>query len=97
MTDYKHRLFDEYPGSSLIFQNLANYYDVNYLATIFAPLYPKEARNCLWELRVADPTYERKYPELEFDENKPWTSSEHWKDIDPDIGEGRYYPQQTGA
>jgi 2-polyprenyl-3-methyl-5-hydroxy-6-metoxy-1,4-benzoquinol methylase len=34
-----------------IFERLREYYDSNYLATIFAPLFPEKARNCIWTLR----------------------------------------------
>jgi 2-polyprenyl-3-methyl-5-hydroxy-6-metoxy-1,4-benzoquinol methylase len=34
-----------------IFEQLRSYYDSNYLATIFAPLFPEQARNCIWRLR----------------------------------------------
>lgn len=33
------------------FDRLRKYYDTNYLATIFAPLFPSMSRNCLWELK----------------------------------------------
>lgn len=92
MRDYKHKLFAEHEGAERLFDKLSNYYDVNYLATIFAPLYPALARNCLWELKLWGRKDEAKrlFPTLEYDETKPWTSSEHWRDINPEIGEGRY-------
>jgi len=34
-----------------VFNKLREYYDSNYLATIFAPLFPEKARNCIWRLR----------------------------------------------
>lgn len=34
------------------FEKLREYYDVNYLATIFAPLFPYASRNCLWEMTI---------------------------------------------
>jgi SAM-dependent methyltransferase len=34
-----------------LFLSLHDYYDSNVLATIFAPLYPEKARNCLWVLK----------------------------------------------
>jgi 2-polyprenyl-3-methyl-5-hydroxy-6-metoxy-1,4-benzoquinol methylase len=39
-------------GSAVIdlYEELREYYDSNYLATVFAPLYPSRSRNCLWEL-----------------------------------------------
>lgn len=35
-----------------VFNELRGYYDVNYLATVFAPLFPEYARNVLWKLRL---------------------------------------------
>ena len=45
--DYK----DELPRYELkeAFDRLREYYDSNYLATVFAPLFPHKARNVLWE------------------------------------------------
>lgn len=37
-----------------LFGALSNYYDSNYLATIFAPLFPEHSRNCLWRVQHAD-------------------------------------------
>lgn len=34
-----------------IFEKLRAYYDSNYLSTIFAPLFPDKARNCIWRLK----------------------------------------------
>lgn len=34
-----------------MFTRLRDYYDSNYLSTIFAPLLPEKARNCIWRLR----------------------------------------------
>jgi SAM-dependent methyltransferase len=45
--DYKEELTG--PMYTL-FEKLREYYDTNYLATIFAPLYPKLSRNCMWRL-----------------------------------------------
>jgi len=33
------------------FSRLREYYDSNYLATIFAPLFPEKARNAIWRLK----------------------------------------------
>lgn len=43
-------------GELDVFNKLSNYYDVNYLSTIFAPMYPAFSRNCLWQLVKADRT-----------------------------------------
>lgn len=94
LRDYKHKLFNDYKGSERLFEDLSSYYDVNYLATIFAPLYPVQARNCLWELVAAPEDYERKYssPDKSWG---PWTSSEHWEDL---VLDGATYDQtKTGA
>lgn len=34
-----------------VFNNLQDYYDSNFLSIIFAPMHPKESRNCLWRLK----------------------------------------------
>ncbi len=47
--DYEGLLGTEGPIGPL-FDKLRAYYDVNYLATVFAPLFPKQSRNCLWEV-----------------------------------------------
>lgn len=83
MRDYKHKLFSDYEGSQKLFDNLADYYDVNYLATIFAPLYPVEARNCLWTLgptpRVQDQG--RRYDKPSTEDGRRWTSSDKWREM----------------
>lgn len=95
--DYKYKLFGDYEGASEIYHKLSNYYDSNVMATIFAPLYPAFARNSLWVLGPTEEDYERKFPELEYDETRPWTSSEHWRDLDPRHATGGYDPTVTGA
>lgn len=39
------------PAVLEVFEKLRAYYDSNYLSTIFAPLYPEVARNCIWRLK----------------------------------------------
>jgi len=34
-----------------VFNHLRTYYDVNVLSCIFAPIFPAQSRNCLWQLR----------------------------------------------
>lgn len=34
-----------------VFDQLREYYDTNVLSVIFAPLFPAQSRNCLWQLR----------------------------------------------
>lgn len=65
-----------------IFDQLREYYDSNFLSCIFAPLFPAQSRNCLWELRKK-PTEQgmaHKYPAIE-DCSKPWGSSKLWEDM----------------
>ena len=76
--DYVYKLFADYPGADKVYNALADVYDSNYLATIFAPLYPVEARNCLWTLGPSQEGYERKYPMLRTD-GAAWSSSENWR------------------
>ncbi len=78
--DYKDQL--EQDGHGPLFNKLREYYDVNLLATIFAPLYPQGARNNLWHLKVAkqDVSRPRKFPPLA-DVPGPWTSSDKWKEL----------------
>lgn len=48
--DYEPALREHLLGPA--FDRLRKYYDTNYLATIFAPLFPAMSRNCLWELKL---------------------------------------------
>lgn len=52
-----------------IFSRLAEYYDSNVLATIFAPLFPYNSRNCMWH--CCKEPIQPKFPFLE-DVPKPW-------------------------
>jgi hypothetical protein len=81
-TDYKQKLFSDYASGRELYEKLSKYYDSNYVSTLFAPLYPAEARNCLWVLGVGYNDKPRLFPELEFNEDHPWTSSANWKDLD---------------
>lgn len=83
--DYKNHFLGDYgePGQR-IWDRLSAYYDSNYLATVFAPLYPERSRNCLWQLSVAGADYERKFLPLSLDEpliEQPWTSSDRWREL----------------
>ena len=66
-----------------LFEQLRGYYDSNYLATIFAPLYPGFSRNALWHCQPRI-NGERKFPDIR-DLDTPWTSSEYWKDLLNDL------------
>jgi hypothetical protein len=81
--DYIHRV-EKTPGLPMIFETLKNYYDVNFLSCVFAPMFPAESRNCLWELRRL-PTIpalaERSFPGIHTVPT-PWGSSQQWRDLD---------------
>ncbi len=49
--DYENTL-RLHPEWYYLFEKLRGYYDTNYLATIFAPLFPEKSRNVLWELVI---------------------------------------------
>lgn len=79
--DYAHLLANRY-GQDVhrVFTRLNDYFDSNLASILFAPLFPREARNCFWQLSVAKPGYERKYTDISTVPT-PWTSSENWKDL----------------
>ena len=79
--DIEPKMFHEKPSVESLYEELKAYYDSNYIATIFAPLFPEVSRNCLWEL-TAEPTAFRKFPPLA-EIPGPWSSSEKWADWDP--------------
>jgi len=65
-----------------VFNQLRAYYDTNFLSCIFAPLFPAQSRNCLWELskfRQGDPRG-RKFPGIAAIQ-QPWSSSALWQDM----------------
>lgn len=69
-----------------LWDELSKYYDSNYLSTIFAPLFPAQARNCLWHCRIFEPPKNagpdwRHFSGYLDDVPGPWTSSEHWADL----------------
>lgn len=78
--DYAHLLNSRYPGSQVLFDGLNEYFDSNLASILFAPLFPREARNCFWQLSLAEEGYERKYAPIT-EVREPWTSSENWKDL----------------
>lgn len=47
--DYKHLLTKD---QLQLWNKLSEYYDTNLIAVIFAPLFPEQARNCLWKLKL---------------------------------------------
>tara|TARA_R100001163_G_C5033338_1_gene173030 strand:- start:439 stop:1167 length:729 start_codon:yes stop_codon:yes gene_type:complete len=62
-----------------LMDKLKKYYDSNLVSNIFAPLFPQQSRNCIW--RLSTQTQKRRYPEYMSEIEEPWTSSEHWKDL----------------
>jgi 2-polyprenyl-3-methyl-5-hydroxy-6-metoxy-1,4-benzoquinol methylase len=82
--DYKEMIAKDDLDS--MFSRLRDYYDSNYLATIFAPLYPQYARNVLWRVKLSKNT---KVPSTgKFaDLNKPLSSSEAWQPLFDYLGE----------
>ena len=46
--DYKDKLLTNFDWN-VMFTKLREYYDSNYLATVFAPMFPEHSRNVLWE------------------------------------------------
>lgn len=67
-----------------IFDQLREYYDTNFLSCVFAPLFPAQSRNCLWELRKSTNPHVmgimNRFPGLETCA-KPWSSSTLWEEL----------------
>ena len=58
--DYKHELDG---NTKYLYTKLSEYYDTNYLATIFAPLYPSMARNVLWKcINTQSKDFNKRFP-----------------------------------
>lgn len=88
--DYEH-LLPRHPGGNEpwsgellgdVFDMLREYYDTNFLSCVFAPLFPAQSRNCLWELSKANPKRFSggKYPMIDTIQ-RPWSSSTKWEDM----------------
>lgn len=83
--DYKHWIGKEYPKDQVLipnqlWENLSQYYDSNYLATIFAPLFPQHSRNVLWRVKHHTGQLFRQFPKLA-EVPGPWTSSPKWEEL----------------
>jgi 2-polyprenyl-3-methyl-5-hydroxy-6-metoxy-1,4-benzoquinol methylase len=82
--DYEDRLRDlpfELGELKMVFNKLREYYDTNFLSCIFAPLFPAQSRNCLWELRKDKLQHTPwKFPKIE-SIKQPWSSSTKWEDM----------------
>jgi len=61
-------------GYMPLWEKLHDFYDSNWLSTIFAPLYPEHARNCVWELQVGETPAEDL---VDFPTERPWGSSQN--------------------
>ena len=74
--DYKDQL--EKDGLKDVFDRLREYYDSNYLATVFAPLYPQLSRNCIWVVSRDGGLL----PRVSFDTiQQPLSSSDQWQPL----------------
>ena len=74
--DYKEMI--EKDDLDAVFSRLRDYYDSNYLATIFAPLYPHRARNVLWRVKL--PTSQEMFSPGKFvNLPHPLSSSDAWQ------------------
>lgn len=74
--DYEQHLSVEHRKT---FDDMRAYYDVNFLACVFAPFYPAQSRNCLWEVvpKRTDPE-KRMFTEHI---TEPHTSSTRWREL----------------
>jgi hypothetical protein len=86
--DYGHMLDREDYKSGVteeLFNRLREYYDTNFLSCIFAPLFPAQSRNCLWELskqQGLDKVRGSKYRFSAIESiQQPWSSSARWEDM----------------
>ena len=82
--DYEHLLAPD-PNDPRdlrdVFNRLREYYDTNFLSCVFAPLFPAQSRNCLWELRKVKLGDNRdKFPDIH-DIQQPWSSSTNHLDM----------------
>ncbi len=79
MADYKNDLTGP---QRIVFDQFREYYDSNYLATIFAPLFPQYSRNCLWQIKKSrERTTTLMFPAWKYIKT-PWGSSDNWKDLE---------------
>lgn len=77
ISDYAGKLNAAYVE---VFNDLRAYYDSNVLAVIFAPMFPAQSRNCLWELRTPKKGEQPNWQWLET-QQKPWGSSAQWESM----------------
>jgi SAM-dependent methyltransferase len=79
IADYKDKLSE---CELDIFERLREYYDTNVLATIMAPLYPRQSRNILWHCTASKDhdTIERRFGEWS-DVPTPWSQHPNWEEL----------------
>lgn len=82
--DYKEMI--EKDDLDAVFNRLRDYYDSNYLATIFAPLYPHRARNVLWRVKKQHTQDLVDLPKFK-DLQGPLSSSDQWQPLFDQLGE----------
>lgn len=74
------------PGHREAFEDLRAYYDVNFLACVFAPFYPQYSRNCLWQIRPIKTLERRQQAPFRFgpmsEVPMPWGSSALWREME---------------
>lgn len=72
-------------GHREAFNDLRDYYDVNFLACVFAPFYPQYSRNCLWELGLQSESEVKLHANRKFQPltsvPEPWGSSSLWREM----------------
>lgn len=80
--DYEASLEQNHPQWHDLFNRLRGYYDTNFLSCVFAPLFPAQSRNALWELSIPprNSIWKRQFPDLE-EIPEPWSSSEKYHDF----------------
>lgn len=70
--DYKKRMT---PAQTEVFDQLSEYYDSNVLSCFMAPMFPAQARNCLWRLVPGKASFPGNLKNLQGPEH---SSSQRW-------------------
>lgn len=79
----------ERDGLMPVYEKLHAFYDSNVLSTVFAPLYPEAARNCLWELTPNTGVAEDPEDLVDFPTDRAWGSSQNaeaWANFKAKLG-----------
>jgi hypothetical protein len=77
ISDYAHKMS---PAYKEVFEDLRDYYDSNVLSVIFAPMFPAQSRNALWELRLPKMGEKPNWDRVSM-QQRPWGSSAHQADM----------------